>query len=89
MGDVTSMLVLSQNLKANTATDGSNIATYYIMVWLSETGTSQNKKTETSTDANLAASESEFFNGLVTFNSAQGSEVTATFNGLTKVPSNT
>ena len=85
--DVTSMLVLSQNLKANTATDGSNIATYYIMVWLSETGTSQNKTSATSTDPNLTASESEFFNGLVTFNSAQGSEVTATFSGYTAVPS--
>lgn len=87
--DVTSTLVLSQQLQPASDDVTTDEAIYYIMVWLSETGTSQNVRTETTTDANLAASESRFFNGLVTFNSAQGSEVTATFSGYTAVTPDT
>ena len=87
--DVSSTLVLSQQLQPASDDVTTDEAIYYIMVWLSETGTSQNVRTETTTDANLAASESRFFNGLVTFNSAQGSEVTATFSGYTAVTPDT
>ena len=92
--DVTSTLVLSQQLQPAGSKSGAgsnevqtDIAEYYFMVWLSETGTAQNPKTETSTDNYLASSASNFFNGVVTFNSAQGSEVTATFSGYTAVKS--
>lgn len=88
--DYTSTLVLSQQLQPVTDTNGANIAVYYIMVWLSETGTSQNPNTTGATegvDPNLATSANNFFNGVVTFSSAQGSEVTATFSGYTAVAS--
>lgn len=85
--DSTSALVFSQQLQPTGDADGNNVAVYYVMVWLAETGTAQNPKTETSTDTNLAATAANFFNGAVTFNSAQGSEVTATFSGYTAVAS--
>ena len=89
--DYTSTLVLSQQLQPVGATDNKNVAIYYIVVWLAETGTSQNPNTTGATgenvDANLATSANNFFNGVVTFNSAQGSEVTATFSGYAAVQS--
>ena len=76
-GDVTSALVFNQYLDAaNGTTDSMD---YYIVVWLTETGTNQ-------TPANNEAAL-EFFSGKVTFLSAQGSEVTATFGSYTRVPS--
>ena len=87
--DYTSTLVLSQQLQPAGAADNKNIAEYYIVVWLAETGTSQNPNTTgaADADANLATSPNNFFNGVVTFNSAQGSEVTATFSGYAAVQS--
>ena len=54
------------------------------MVWLSENG-----KNQTVGADNAASQAANFFRGKATFISAQGSEVTATFNGLTKVNPNT
>ena len=71
--DATSALVFSHSIAANSA------AEYYIVVWLSETGTNQ---TAVTTPAAL-----NFFNGNVTFVSAQGSEVSATFAGYSRVDS--
>ena len=94
--DVTSTLVLSQQLQPAGSTTGedddlvhTDIAEYYFMVWLSETGTAQNPNVDATEglDPNLATSANRFFNGVVTFNSAQGSEVTATFSGYTAVES--
>ena len=94
--DMTSALVLNQNILANagstvtTSTGSSANATmvdakvYYIVVWLSETGTNQ---TVGATGA--AESATNFFRGSVVFNSSQGSEVTATFGGYTAVQSDT
>lgn len=63
---------------------------YYIVVWLSETGTNQTAGAtsdgSTALD-NVPAEPNNFFKGSVTFISAQGSEVTATFNGYSRVPS--
>lgn len=87
--DLTSMLVLSQQLQPVGAADNKNIATYYFVVWLSETGNNQTAGAtvgeEESPTTNPEAEN--FFNGIVTFVSAQGSEVTATFNGYTAVRS--
>ena len=77
-GDVTSALVYNQYLDASNSADTDQMV-YYIVVWLAETGTNQ---TPASNDAAL-----EFFNGKVTFISAQGSEVTATFGSYSRVPS--
>lgn len=79
--DVTSALVFNQYLDAANDTDTDEV-TYYFVVWLSENGHNQTAGAE-----NAAASTLDFFSGNVTFNSAQGSEVTATFNGYTAVPS--
>ena len=59
---------------------------YYIVVWLSETGTNQ---TAGSGVTNTPSTTANFFQGTVTFISAQGSEVTATFSGHTRVTPNT
>ena len=60
----------------------------YIVVWLSENGHNQ---TAGATDAFQEGEQNptglSFFSGQVVFNSAQGSEVTATFNGYTAVES--
>ena len=87
--DVTSTLELSQQLQPVGDASGNNVAVYYFMVWLAETGKSQNPNTTGTEglDPNLATSANNFFNGVVTFNSAQGSEVTATFSGYTAVQS--
>ena len=62
---------------------------YYIVVWLSETGTNQTvgatSDGSTAID-NVPSAPNDFFKGSVTFISAQGSEVTATFNGYSRVP---
>lgn len=73
--DATSALVFNQQLAPSGDTAGKDVATYYIVVWLSETGTAQNTAGETPTP----------FTGSVTFNSAQGSEITATFSSAAKV----
>ena len=90
--DTTSALVYSQylapsdnNAANNTGTSSSTFTdaqVYYIVVWLSETGTNQ---TVGATGA--AASANNFFQGSVTFVSSQGDEVTATFSGYTEVSS--
>lgn len=61
----------------NQRVDASGTATLYFVVWLTESGTNQTMDTSTGTS---------FFNGLVTFNSASGGEVSATFNGMTRKP---
>ena len=78
--DVTSALVFNQYLDAAGGT--APTATYYFVVWLSETGTNQTAGAEGASETALS-----FFTGNVAFNSAQGSEVTATFNGYAAVPS--
>lgn len=88
--DVTSALVFNQFIAAKTGTTEITTSTdsqetytdaqvFYIVVWLSETGTNQT----VSTDAELVA----YFRGKVTFISSQGSEVTATFANHARVPS--
>ena len=82
--DQTSMLVINQQLGP---TGGSaNEIKYYFVVWLSETGTNQTARADATT-LNVPASTDNFFNGIVRFVSAQGSEVTATFSGYTAVAS--
>lgn len=78
--DATSALVFNQYLDA--AGDTASNATYYFVVWLSETGTNQTAGAEGAAENAL-----DFFSGVVAFNSAQGSEVTATFSGYTAVQS--
>jgi len=75
--DITSALVFNHNIAANSA------VTYYIVVWLTETGTNQTAGTGTNAPANGLS----FFSGNVTFVSAQGSEVSATFSSYSRVPS--
>ncbi len=92
--DTTSALVYSQYLEpsdGNAANDtGTSASTYtdaqvyYIVVWLSENGHNQ-----TTGAANASQNATNFFQGNATFVSAQGSEVTATFSGHTKVAPNT
>lgn len=83
--DITSALVYNQFLGAAGADDDAT--SIYIVVWLSETGHNQTaeKTPEGGDAANPAANR--FFLGNVVFNSAQGSEVTATFSGYTAVES--
>lgn len=83
--DITSALVFNQYLEANdndatNNTGNSSTATFtdaqvlYIVIWLSENGHNQTAGS-TGTGVNATA----FYQGKVTFISAQGSEVTATF----------
>ena len=87
--DITSTLVLSQQLQPKGTAGNANSMTYYFVVWLSETGTNQNvaEAGDSSGDAARATQANNFFNGVVAFKSAQGSEVTATFSGYTAVQS--
>ena len=102
--DMTSALILNQNLAAKTSNQkafadldstksasSTDAKAYYIVVWLSENGHNQtpgqDPDGEGTQTANPAAER--FFTGNVTFNSAQGSEVTATFSGYTAVASDT
>ena len=84
--DVTSALVYNEFLEAINATanpTGGSSSTYtdsqvfYIVVWLSETGTNQ---TVDSADDRL-----NFFSGVVKFISAEGNEVSATFTDYTRI----
>lgn len=94
--DTTSALVYNQYLSANDNIPGNNNGTsastftdsqvYYIVVWLSENGHDQTAVTGAT---GAAADTAKFYNGNVTFITAQGSEVTATFAGQTKVSPNT
>lgn len=103
LADVTSALVFNQFIAPMTGASATVIAdstdstetltdaqVYYIVVWLSETGTNQTAGA-TGADSqpldNVPASGNNFFNGTVSFISAQGSEVTATFSGYTAVQS--
>lgn len=61
----------------NQRVESQGTATLYFVVWLTESGDNQTMDTSTGTN---------FFNGLVTFNSASGGEVSATFNGMTRKP---
>ena len=78
--DITSALVYNHSIPAN----GS--AEYYVVVWLSETGTNQTAGATVS-DGVTNPGAANFFLGNVTFVSAQGSEVSATFSGYTRVES--
>ena len=61
---------------------------YYIVVWLAETGKNQTAgQTSVTTGAEDNTSGLKFFKGTVTFVSAQGSEVTATFSNYAAVKS--
>ena len=94
--DITSALVYNQFLSpkdASTSNDDGDSSTtfvdaqvYYIVVWLSETGTDQ---TAGSGVANTPATTANFFQGTVTFISAQGSEVTSKFGDYTSVTPDT
>lgn len=94
--DTTSALVYNQYLAANDNNAGNNTGTsastytdsqvYYIVVWLSENGHNQTAVTGAT---GAATSATNFYRGNVTFITAQGSEVTATFSGHTKVTPNT
>ena len=77
--DVASALVFNQNLGAQDAVDDSDEVVLYFVVWLSESGTNQNPE-----GAEGTAGQG-FFTGSVTFISAAGSEVSASFNGYTRV----
>ena len=94
--DVTSALVYNQYLAPNDSNAGNNTGdsnttyadaqVYYIVVWLTETGTNQ---TAGSTAPNVATSTLAFFQGNVTFTTSQGSEVTSTFSGYSSVAPDT
>lgn len=94
--DITSALVYNQFLSpkdTSTANDTGDSSTtfvdaqvYYIVVWLSETGTDQ---TAGSGVENTPSSPANFFQGTVTFISAQGSEVTSRFGDYTAVTPDT
>ena len=81
--DVTSALVYNQ-LVYGKGSGNAESRTYYFVVWLSETGTNQ-----TAGAADAATSADNFFQGQVKFLSAQGSEVSATFGGYTRVQADT
>ena len=107
--DVTSALVYNQfiapmgsdgKFTVGTSTDSNEIEAdaqvFYIVVWLSETGTNQTAGA-TSGEGDAATAlpgvpdkpGTGFFSGTVTFVSAQGSEVTATFSNYTAVKPDT
>lgn len=69
-----------------TADSYADAQVYYIVVWLSETGTNQ---TAGSGGTSVPSTTSNFFQGNVRFKSAQGSEVTATFVDYTAVTPDT
>ena len=94
--DMTSALIYNEFLSAKDATAnpvGSSASytdsqVYYIVVWLSETGTNQTLTNPTQPTPNPTSGDG-FFGGVVTFISAQGSEVTGTFSGYTSVTPDT
>ncbi len=79
--DVTSALVYNQQVQG-AASGTPTKKEYYIVVWLSETGTNQ---TAGGTGTGVATEANNFFSGQVKFLSAQGSEVSATFSGYSRV----
>ena len=85
--DVTSLLVVNQQLGVANGTGA--VQEYYFVVWLSENGHNQTPTQSTSygTVSTTNPEANGFFNGIVRFISAQGSEVTATFSGYTAVAS--
>ena len=88
--DITSALVFNHNLMPNTDANDKNVGEYYIVVWLSETGTNQTAGATLSGEGENAVKNPaalKFFTGNVTFVSAQGSEVSATFSSYTRVES--
>ena len=85
--DVTSTLVLSQQLQPSGDENDRHIAKLYFVVWLSETGTDQTAGKTITTPATTNPAAANFFKGMVAFISAQGSEVTATFTGYAAVQS--
>ena len=99
--DTTSALVYSQYLDPNDGNATNNTGTssstftdsqvYYIAVWLSENGHNQTTgATNTAQNGgNASATATGFFKGNVTFISAQGNEVTATFGDIARVTPNT
>lgn len=94
--DVSSALVYNQYIDANDSNASNNTGdssatytdaqVYYIVVWLSETGTNQ---TVGSGQPSVPTTNIDFFNGKVTFVTAQGNEITSTFNGYSIVQPNT
>lgn len=92
--DTTSALVFNQFLNANDGNANNNTGTsatamtdaqvYYIVVWLSENGHNQ-----TAGATNASTSATDFYSGNVTFITAQGTEVTATFAGHTRITPDT
>ena len=94
--DVSSALVYNQYIGPRDANDSNNTGdsyatftdaqVYYIVVWLSETGTNQ---TANSGLQSVPNSNLDFFGGKVTFVTAQGNEITSTFNGYSIVAPNT
>lgn len=92
--DVTSALVYNQFLEADDKNAGNNTGTssttfkdaqvYYIVIWLSENGHNQ-----TAGANGTGVSATGFYQGKVTFITAQGSEVTATFADHIRVTPNT
>lgn len=85
--DPTSALVINHSIQPNTT------VIYYIVTWLSETGTNQDPISNDDHDTASAAAgiipetTQNFFDGNVTFVSAQGSEVSATFSEYLRVTS--
>ncbi len=81
--DVTSALIYNNSISAN----GTSV--YYFVVWLSENGKNQTAEAAESSSApdTKNPSAEKFFSGTVAFVSAQGSEVSATFSGYTRVTS--
>lgn len=86
--DATSALVFNRNLAPDTDATNS-VADYYIVVWLSETGTNQTAGATVGPDGATYTNPGalNFFKGNVTFVSAQGSEVSATFSSYARVES--
>ena len=88
--DITSALVFNHNIAGNAGVESNTVSTtYHFVVWLTETGTNQTAGTTVGADANAITNPgaASFFSGNVTFTSAQGSEVSATFSGYAKVKS--
>ena len=81
--DVTSALVFNNSIAA----EGSS--TYYIVVWLTENGKNQTASGTTGDEPEGATTPvaDSFFMGNVSFISAQGSEVSASFTDYTRVQS--
>ena len=81
--DVTSALIYNNSISAN----GTSV--YYFVVWLSENGKNQTAEAAESSSApdTKNPGAEKFFSGTVAFVSAQGSEVSATFSGYTRVTS--